>query len=184
MPINAPSASFPDKNPSAGEGFSGGEEGSAIAVERARNHSFSINTVQNYLGVVSIVFRICFKFKSFSLKNKIMQNFYSIITKKRAQNYKDAKIPKRQKSTFAERVATGCRKAAAKSETGAGHTYILYKNLLMMRQRRRRAEIGTHISGHGKAREQIETRLFRNEQARSRHQDFSVKKDGIPDKEV
>ena len=53
-----------------------------------------------------------------------------------------------------------------------------------MRQRRRRAEIGTHISGHGKAREQIETRLFRNEQARSRHQDFSVKKDGIPDKEV
>ena len=122
VPINAPSASFPDKNPSAGEGFSGGEEGSAIAVERARNHSFSINTVQNYLGVVSIVFRICFKFKSFSLKNKIMQNFYSIITKKRAQNYKDAKIPKRQKSTFAERVATGCRKAAAKSETGAGHT--------------------------------------------------------------
>lgn len=45
-----------------------------------------------------------------------------------------------------------------------------------MRQRRRRAEIGTHISGHGKAREQIETRLFRNEQTRTLLQDFPVKK--------
>ena len=83
-----------------GEGFSGGEEGSAIAVERARNHSFSINTVQNYLGVVSIVFRICFKFKSFSLKNKIMQNFYSIISKKECKRANGEDLRKEKNRIF------------------------------------------------------------------------------------
>lgn len=113
-----------------------------------------------------------------------MQNFYSIITKKKSAKLQGCKNPEEAKKYICRKGGDRLSKGSRKIGNRAGYTYVLYKNLLMMRQRRRRAEIGTHISGHGKAREQIETRLFRNEQARSRHQDFSVKKDGIPDKEV